>query len=57
MNGVIMLPTPDMNTLRRNLAAEDEGRNFTPRSVSGISATITRALKMTGESTAERGVE
>jgi hypothetical protein len=34
------------------MAAEPAARNFTPRSASGMSATITSALKITAESTA-----
>ncbi len=44
-----------MSRLRRRMAAAPSGRNFTPRRASGISATMTRALKMTAERIAERG--
>jgi hypothetical protein len=42
-----MPPSPYISKLRRRTTAAPSGRYFTPRSDSGISATITSALKMT----------
>ena len=42
--------------LRRSTADALSATNFTPRSASGISATMIRALKMTAERMAERAV-
>jgi hypothetical protein len=42
--------------LRRRMAAEPVARNLTPRNASGMSATMTRALKITAESTALVGL-
>ena len=41
--------------LRRSIVAALSARNFTPRSASGISATMISALKMTADRIAERG--
>ena len=45
-----------MSRLRRSIAAAEAARNFTPRSASGISATMMSALKMTAERIADCGL-
>ena len=55
MNGAMMPAERRRSSrLRRSTAAAPSARNLTPRSASGISATMIRALKMTAERIAER---